>query len=297
MNKEKLAKKFLNPFLSGIIKTALAYPRFLKQLNVCKQGFKDFGTQYNQKVLFVAGLPKSGTTWLEKMLFSLPGFHEIMIPEAVYYEQRNIGSHDFDFPSNTISRLKGSLAVLKLHVHGSLNNAEILKTAGLNYVVLFRDLRDVAVSYYFYVKNTPWHPEYKTYNHFNSPSEGLHQFAKTLLPEYKEWVYSWRNVADANCLIIKYEDLKSDTLGHLRNITKHYKLIITDEELNRIVDKNSFKTLSTGRKEGESNNESFFRKGISGDWKNHFDDELKEIYKKEIGDFLIAEGYEKNDNW
>lgn len=297
MNLEKIARNYLTPGLSSVIKNTIARPRFNKQLAKAKLGYREFGKNYNQNVLFVAGLPKSGTTWLEKMLFTLPGFSEIMIPEAVYFEQNNIGSHHYDFPKNTISRLKDSLSVLKLHVHGSKNNVDILHEANLNYVVLFRDLRDVAVSYFFYVKNTPWHPEYKQYKKIEKTADGLRLFAKNLLPAYKEWILSWSRVNDKRCLIIKYEDLKTDTTKHFTQILHHYGINLSAGEISAVVEKNSFKNLAEGRKEGTSDSSSFFRKGISGDWKNHFDKELISIYKEEIGELLIEFNYEKDLNW
>ena len=42
---------------------------------------------------------------------------------------------------------------------------------------------------------------------------------------------------------------------------------------------------------------SFFRKGNVGDWKNYFTEEHKELFKKEIGQLLIEEGYEKDLEW
>jgi hypothetical protein len=297
VNKEKLAQKYLTPFWAGKIKNLIAYPRYRMQLRKCREGFRQHGLRYDQKILFVAGLPKSGTTWLEKMLYSLPGFHEVMIPEAVYYEQAHTGSHDFDFPKNTFSRLKNALVVLKLHVHGSANNAGILEQAELNYVVIFRDLRDVAVSYFFYVKNTPWHPEYARYKDVSSCTEGLYLFAENILPAYHRWVESWSAVSSARCLIVKYEEMRADSLNVFSKILKHYKIQLPADEVQQILDRNSFKALSKGRSEGQGDAGSFFRKGISGDWKNHFNEELKAIYKKEIGDFLIKYEYEKDLNW
>ena len=40
-----------------------------------------------------------------------------------------------------------------------------------------------------------------------------------------------------------------------------------------------------------------FRSGLIGDWQNHYDDELKELFKKESGDQLIQFGYEKDFDW
>lgn len=297
MKSEKFAKNFLTPFLAGKVKNIIAYPRFKQQIRLCKDGFKQYSGRYSQITLFVAGLPKSGTTWLEKMLYSLPGFHEVMIPEAVYYEQKNVGSHDFDFPENTISRLDKALSVLKLHVHGSPNNVRILEKAEVNYVVIFRDLRDVAVSYYYYVRNTPWHPEYKRYQYLPTIQDGLKEFGRELLPAYKKWVDSWQENGTERCLIIKYEEMRADTLNVFERVLNHFQIDLSQDEVNRIVENNSFKSLTKGRMEGEDDSGSFFRKGVSGDWKNHFNEDLKEMYKNEIGDFLIQYGYESDLNW
>lgn len=297
ITKEKLVSKLMTPKMAGMIKNSIAYPRYKRQLRRCKAGFSEFGQLYNQPTLFVAGLPKSGTTWLEKMLSSIPGFHEVMIPEAVYYEQKHIGSHDFDYPEDTFSRLANSLSVIKLHVHGSLSNQQILEKANLKYVVLFRDLRDVAVSYYFYVRNTPWHPEHKVYSQFKHVQEGLVEFSKVLLPEYKKWINSWRSASPRLCLIEQYEELRMNTSSVMKRVVDHYELNLSAAMLATIIDKNSFGNLSAGRNAGDNNSQSFFRKGISGDWKNHFNQELKTIYKNHIGDFLIKEGYEQDNDW
>lgn len=42
---------------------------------------------------------------------------------------------------------------------------------------------------------------------------------------------------------------------------------------------------------------STFRKGMIGDWKNHFTDDHKQAFKEQAGDQLIELGYERDDNW
>jgi len=40
-----------------------------------------------------------------------------------------------------------------------------------------------------------------------------------------------------------------------------------------------------------------FRSGKTGEWKKHFTDEHKEIFKAVAGDLLVKLGYEKNNDW
>lgn len=297
MNKAIIASKFLTPSISGYIKTLIALPRFLFQLTKAKIYYLLSKKRYKQNILFIAGLPKSGTTWLERMLCSLPYFQTIMLPSAVYFEQKNNGSHNFEFFKDTFLKLQKSNSVLKLHLHGSANNREAVVSANLKYVVMFRDLRDVAVSYYFYVKNTPWHPEHSLYKNFQTTEEGLSFFGKTLLLEYQDWIYSWSNNKNEGQLVVKYEDLRSNTRPILVKILNQYEVNLNDQEIDTIVDNFSFDRLSKGKKNEGNEDKSFYRKGISGDWKNHFTSNNKAEFKAIIGQFLIDFEYEKDLKW
>ena len=58
------------------------------------------------------------------------------------------------------------------------------------------------------------------------------------------------------------------------------------------IEQNSFNVLSKGRKKGEEDKSSFFRKGTRGEWKSYFDSDLNEFCKNEIGDTLEKLGYD-----
>src|SRR4030095_1523621 len=146
---ERKARNFAPNFLTPFAKKMIAYPRYYAQLKNARSQYNIYKEKYNQNILFIAGLPKSGTTWFEKMLGSFPGFVDVMIPEAVSYEQKHKESHAFEFPNYLFTRFKNALVVLKLHAHGSLHNFELLQKNNIKYVVLYRDLRDVAVSHIF----------------------------------------------------------------------------------------------------------------------------------------------------
>lgn len=294
----KSSSRRLLPVSSArLVKRVMVYPRYLLQLRNCRIGFNKVGKRYPRNIIFIAGLPKSGTTWLKKMLASYPGFHELLIPDVAKYELATGGSHDYELPDDIFSRFDDRLVVTKMHVHGSPHNAELLHKAGIRYVVLFRDLRDVAVSHYFYVRRTPWHPEHPIYSKLEI-REALMAFAKLTLGPFRDWVYSWHDNRDSTAsLIFRYEDMLNDTTQILRKISQHYGLDDSKDTITRIISEHSFKRLSGGRAKGELNADNFFRKGIAGDWRNHFGGELKSIYKDLIGQFLIDFGYEKDFSW
>jgi Sulfotransferase domain len=287
---EKKARGYFPSFLAPAAKKFIAYPRYYEQLRKSKTQFSIYKNKYRQNILFVAGLPKSGTTWLEKMLGSFPGFTDVMIPEAVAYEQKNGQSHLFELPGNIFSRFNESLAVLKLHAHGSFRNFSILEKHNLRYVVLYRDLRDVAVSHVFYVQSTAYHPQHALYKRLNTKHALIH-FANTLLPEFIDWVDSWhQHESSPLSYVLKYEDLLKAPYEKLTEVVNHYCINTSDDEIKTIIQKNSFESMKGGKTSDEGEN-SFFRKGESGDWKNHFDVELKEIYRIALKDFNDKYGY------
>ena len=66
------------------------------------------------------------------------------------------------------------------------------------------------------------------------------------------------------------------------------------DEIELIVEKYSFQNM---KKIHNNKGKSFLRSGKSGDWKNYFSDEAKQLFSHYAGKELIALGYEKNNDW
>ena len=288
---EKIAKRRLPPPVARVLKRGGVYPRYWAQCRAARAGYRLYGDRYPHPVLFIAGLPKSGTTWLKKMVASYPGYTEVLIPEVTRWEMDRGGSHDFDLPRGALQRFHDMLVVTKMHVHGSPRNVEELHDSDTPYVVLYRDLRDVAVSHYYYVRQTPWHPEHPTYARL-SLDEGLDHFRRTLLDPFAEWVRSWRaNHDPARGLVLRYEDLLADTPGALRRVAERFGLPADAGTIERIVEEHSFSRLSGGRRPGEEGTDSFFRKGVAGDWRSSFSPRMTQLYAERIGPLMQELGY------
>lgn len=263
-----------------------ARPRYWAQLAAARRGFRRHGRDYPQATLYVAGLPKSGTSWLEGMLAAYPGYHPVVVPEAVAWEIRHGGSHDFPLPGDLFERLEGALSVVKLHAHGADGNAERLHRHEVPYVVLYRDLRDVAVSHLFYVKRTPWHPEHPTYAPLGVEESLLH-FADTLLPDFVAWVRSWRRRCDTDLgMEVTYRQLRADTEGVFTRVVEHFGLPANRARVHRIVKAHRFRRRSGGRRPGQEDRDSFVRKGTVGDWRQHFTPDVATRFRKEAGPLL-----------
>lgn len=69
------------------------------------------------------------------------------------------------------------------------------------------------------------------------------------------------------------------------------------ESLLGIIYKHEFSKLAGGRNLGEENVKSHYRKGVSGDWRNHFKEEHIKLFKEKYSDLLIKLGYESDSDW
>ena len=60
---------------------------------------------------------------------------------------------------------------------------------------------------------------------------------------------------------------------------------------------NRFEKKAKGRARGDEDQGSHYRKGVGGDWVNHFKPVHKERFLELYGDLLIQTGYESDNNW
>ncbi len=91
---------------------------------------------------------------------------------------------------------------------------------------------------------------------------------------------------------LRYENMLEDTGREMTALFGWLGCDTADATIAEVVRRNSFEALSGGRSPGEADAGSFLRKGIAGDWKNHFDDECDALYREVAGEALAAAGYE-----
>ena len=152
---------------------------------------------------------------------------------------------------------------------------------------IWRDPRDVLVSWYFSTKIS--HPNKQSDVHRDhlrsvSESDGL-AYGIDLLKSRGlfDALSSWQAANDPHVIVVRYEDLVGESApGEFRRLFNHLEIPFPDEILAQLLDDYSFKKLS-GRKQGEEDTSSKFRKGIAGDWKNHFDGGLSRKFAEAIG--------------
>jgi len=168
--------------------------------------------------------------------------------------------------------------------------------------VIIRDLRDILVSHYYslLIGHKVISQRIKTdrdkLSEMNK-DDGLLFLLENRLLLHAQIQTSWLAARQRNeGLFLRYEELIEDEYSTFEKIIEYCQIDVKKQKLHEIIKYNSFGT-ATGRKRGEENVKEHLRKGIAGDWKNHFSSALKKEFKKRYGQVLINTGYEKNLEW
>ena len=69
------------------------------------------------------------------------------------------------------------------------------------------------------------------------------------------------------------------------------------ERILGIVWQNEFEKKAGGRKIGEENKDSHYRKGVHGDWKNYLTRDHIALIQQQYNDVILQYGYEKSQDW
>lgn len=208
------------------------------------------------------------------------------------YDPRKLTDRRFNtaFPESTIA------TPLYIDYEGYTT---IPKPAFYKTVFLMRDPRDVLISWYFSIKYS--HPAFGEVErirqdlHRLSESDGL-LYALEFLNDYGlfQAQRSWAGATakDPNVLLVRYEDLIGpDTLPALERLLMHCDIRMPGNVLEELLSLHSFEKLS-GRKRGQEDLRAHYRKGIAGDWHNHFNDPIRSQFAAVAGDVLDVWGYE-----
>lgn len=242
------------------------------------------------KVL-VNGSPKTGTTWMLRMVASLPGYAGVG-----NFDGNVVRYHDVQ-PGNVV------------HGHDPYTPelAEILQENGIKVILMVRDPRDQLVSRTFHVKRSEKHSWHDRMREMSMDEALLLCIeGRDGLPGMDQMILlgrSWMEQREA-ALCVKYEELLARPEHHFAQVLSYIGVPPVPDLAETIVARNRFERLSAGRRfwqngrqPGQENKTSHFRKGIAGDWRNYLKDEHIARFKEIAGQHLIDLGYEQDFNW
>lgn len=230
--------------------------------------------------VFLVSYPKSGNTWVRFLLANAlypdveVDFHTIhsLIPEVGQEARRR--------------NLPGP-RLLKSHAPFRPEYPQVI------YIV--RDGRDVYCSYFHYLRN-------------KLPGDiTLRDFLRDDSYYQRTWgehVTSWLDGSDTGpLLLVYYEDLLEDCAGQLHRMADFIGVGISESRIQAAVRASSFERMRNieaekGRAFADQDRaDRFMRKGVHGDWRQHFGPEEKKILEHREGDVLRRLGYVDGPNW
>ena len=117
---------------------------------------------------------------------------------------------------------------------------------------------------------------------------------------WRDHVMSWHDGGRGRpgVMYLSYEELLEDPRSVLRAAVEHATGAPPDDwVVDLTVEKYSMARQTGGRAKGEEDRSSFIRKGVAGDWVNHFDRDAARTFDRLAGDALVALGYEADRDW
>ena len=182
---------------------------------------------------------------------------------------------------------------------------------------LCRDGRDVCTSMFFFCLRALAHENVAMRNYYaaklpqaaredwraEDSREHMPKFIETWATNpmgcritWKDHVEQWA-LGRPHVITISYEELRADCAAALsRIIPLHVDGPLDQEKIARVVGRHSFANQS-GRQPGSQDANSFMRKGVVGDWRNHFNEAAAQAFNQHAGELLIQLGYERDQTW
>jgi len=276
-----------------------------------------------KKIFFIAGTEKSGTTWLQMLLDQHPqavckGEGQLAtrlwpaLRRALDEYSSFIGElnqkvfkeidHFPVFHEDSVRAIQAFSASLLLSEYGDDDRILAIgeKTPGhlrtldrlkvifpeAKFVFIYRDGRDIAVSGWYHMKR----------QHGEDQAEPLPAYAKRVASIWRndyEKVIAFAARHPNDCVQVRYEDLHENPVPELVRILDFLGLDNSTDVVMQSLNACNFDKLAGGRQRGQENLQSHFRKGIVGDWRNHFDHETWTIFDAEAGELLATLGYQR----
>ncbi len=261
-----------------------------------------FPTENNKnKFIFVIGLPKSGTTLIEEILYEL-GYVDLTNSFFRIYNNHNL-KHPHDISEEMFKLVpKNKKTFLKTHTHYSKEAIKIINKYNPKIIISTRNLKDMLISRYCHLLAAPSRDVLKKYI-ISDTVKGFKQFIThenkeddlyvikygdkekgKIVDFYYNWKREWKIEVKKNnldYLLLEWEDFLKNKKEYNNNIINYLEIEkYTDEEILSLIEKNLLKIKNNDLKTNLNNN-------IKPKTYNKDSEKIKKILdNKEISDFI-----------
>ncbi|KAG9335412.1 hypothetical protein JZ751_004734 [Albula glossodonta] len=241
--------------------------------------------------LFAVTYPKSGTTWMQEILPLLLNGGDLTPVQTIPNWDRVPWLEETRAALVLGDRASPRTMVSHLPYH-LMPPSFFSSKAKVIYVT--RNPKDIAVSSFYFHQMASFLDDPGTFDEF------LDKFlsGEVLFGKWTEHVKSWRNLdIEDRILYVTYEEMVQDLRGALGRFAKFLGKEFSQEVLDMVADHCQFKNMKNNTMSNyslvpkefmDSSKSPFLRKGVTGDWRNHFtpeqDARFSAVIKEEMKD-------------
>ena len=227
--------------------------------------------------IFVVAYPKSGTTWMEQIVHLMlnNGIQgDKVLSEAVPWVE---GINRYDGFEKLLEQQSNPR---RFHSHLPYHLMPGVKLSRAKYIYVARNPKDNAISFYFHSCSKLGYDG--TWDQFFN----LYVQGKVGYGSFFDHVLDWWKASQNsdNILFLKYEDLKRDLRQAVQTVADFLELELDRDLREAIVAQSSFESMAANPKANldwvpqRPQFPKHMRKGVIGDWRNHFSPEQNEIF-------------------
>lgn len=232
--------------------------------------------------LVVTEYPKSGGTWVVSMLGDALNVPKRDIYVRDGFKAFDISQHPWYIGATGLGLTEN--CVIKSHEPPQSPHVNF----PAHFVHLVRDGRDVVVSKFFF------DTEFSVANGIPSSFEDdFGAYLQRVTTEWRDYVRSWQAALPG---YYRYEDFLKSPCETLQRVVSDLGMSVPEQHCREAVEANTREKMRRALDQTFRHN-TFLRKGVHGDWRNHFSPEHIRVFKETAGALLLELGYENDLRW
>ncbi|XP_049439487.1 sulfotransferase family 2, cytosolic sulfotransferase 3 isoform X2 [Epinephelus fuscoguttatus] len=240
--------------------------------------------------VFAVTYPKSGTIWMQEILPLLLNGGDLTPIQTIpnwdrvpWLEEKRLAEVVDQLPSPRAMVTHFPYHLMPASFH----------TSKAKVIYVMRNPKDILVSSFYFHQMAEFLEDPGTFDEF------IEKFleGKVLFGKWTDHVKGWKDTdLGDRIMYITYEEMVQDLPAALKRMSDFLGRNLSDETIQKIAEHCSFKTMKTNTMSNfslvpkvymDSDKSPFLRKGIAGDWKNHFSSEqlarFTSVIRKELG--------------